>query len=90
MLVVDDQLDARESLCDVLRHFGAQVQAAGGVRETLNVLPEFRPHVLLADIAMPGEDGYALIEQLRSMDDPALREMPAAALTAFSATSDRM
>lgn len=90
VLVVDDQLDARESLCDILRHFGAQVQAAGGVREALNVLPEFRPHVLLADIAMPGEDGYALIEQLRRMDDPVLREMPAAALTAFSATSDRM
>ena len=90
VLVVDDELDARESLCGVLRHFGAQVQAAGGVSEALNVLPAFRPHVLLADIAMPGEDGYALIEQLRRMDDPALRDTPAAALTAFSAVTDRL
>lgn len=89
VLVVDDQPDARESLSGVLRQFGAEVRASASVREALDAVNEFLPHVLLADIAMPGEDAYDLIKRLRDMDNPALRHLPAAALTAYCSIDDR-
>ena len=46
-------------------------------------------HVLLADIAMPGEDGYALIRRLRACPRSAVASIPAAALTAFARDEDR-
>jgi len=45
--------------------------------------------VLLSDIAMPGEDGYDLIRQVRALDDPKMGPLPAAAVTAFANASDR-
>ena len=48
-----------------------------------------RVDVLLADIAMPHEDGYALIRRLRAMDARGIGAIPAAALTAFARDEDR-
>jgi CheY-like chemotaxis protein len=48
-----------------------------------------RVNVLLADIAMPGEDGYTLIRRLRSGHVPGMASIPAAALTAFAREEDR-
>jgi CheY-like chemotaxis protein len=45
--------------------------------------------VLLADIAMPGEDGYSLIRKIRALEQPGLASIPAAALTAFARNEDR-
>jgi CheY-like chemotaxis protein len=54
-----------------------------------DVLQHEHVDVLLADIAMPGEDGYAFIRRLRALDSPALASIPAAALTAFARAEDR-
>jgi CheY-like chemotaxis protein len=45
--------------------------------------------VLLADIGMPGEDGYALIEKIRGAEAAQVSSIPAAALTAFARAEDR-
>jgi CheY-like chemotaxis protein len=45
---------------------------------------------VISDIEMPGEDGYALIRQLRALDDPALARIPAIALTAYGRVEDRL
>jgi CheY-like chemotaxis protein len=45
--------------------------------------------VLLSDIAMPGEDGYALIRQVRALAPDRGGRVPAAALTAYATLEDR-
>ncbi|HKV06659.1 MAG TPA: ATP-binding protein, partial [Thermoanaerobaculia bacterium] len=67
VLVVDDEPDARELLLTLLEDCGAQVEAAASVREALEAFPRLRPEVLISDIAMPGEDGYDLIRQVRAL-----------------------
>jgi DNA-binding response OmpR family regulator len=49
----------------------------------------FRPHALVADIGMPDVDGFELIRQVRASEDPTVRDVPAAALTAFARSEDR-
>jgi len=88
LFVVDDAPAAREIVVSTLRKYGAEVMAATSVRQALQALPAFEPDLVLSDIAMPGEDGYSLIEQLRSLPGP-LGQVPAIALTAFASTEDR-
>ena len=47
------------------------------------------PDLLLADLGLPGEDGYALLGRVRAMNTPATRSLPAVALTAYARSSDR-
>jgi len=81
VLVVDDHGDARELLALVLRERGAEVLVAAGVSEALEVLARSSVDVLVSDLAMPGADGYALIEAVRATRGAA---MPAVALTAYA------
>jgi CheY-like chemotaxis protein len=53
-------------------------------------MSERPPHILLADIGMPGEDGYALIRKMRASADERLARLPAVALTAFGREEDRL
>ena len=90
VLVVDDQEDARESVCAVLKHCGANVLTAASTADALRIMDRFTPDILLADIAMPQDDGYALIRKVRNEMPPAVRGVPAAALTAYASTEDRL
>ncbi|HKI02399.1 MAG TPA: ATP-binding protein [Thermoanaerobaculia bacterium] len=89
VLVVDDEPDARETLQQILEHCDAEVLAVGSAREGLEALESWRPHVLLSDIGMPGEDGYSLIRQVRDLPADRGGCTPAAALTAFARSEDR-
>src|SRR5688572_18991685 len=51
--------------------------------DAIDILAEWRPDVLLTDIAMPGEDGYALMRRVRALPGP-VGTIPAVALTAFT------
>jgi signal transduction histidine kinase/ActR/RegA family two-component response regulator len=88
VLVVDDEADARDIVEAVLRKRGAQVFTAGSVSEALLRLDETLPHLLVADIGMPGEDGYELIRRVRALPLPA-GHIPAMALTAYGRPEDR-
>jgi len=89
VLVVDDEEDAREAMAVLLAQAGARVISVSGAAEALDALDRERPHVLLSDIAMPGEDGYALIRRIRARPADRLARIPAAALTAYATLEDR-
>lgn len=89
VLVVDDDADARELLAMILEEEGCVVCSAESAREAMRCIGTFMPDVLLSDIAMPEEDGYALIRNVRGLSRERGGEMPAAAITAYSRPEDR-
>jgi CheY-like chemotaxis protein len=89
VLVVDDQEFTREVVAAILRRTGAVVHTASSVREGLQLFRKLEPHVVVCDIAMPEEDGYVFLRQVRARPD-ALRTTPILALTAFGRPEDRV
>jgi PAS domain S-box-containing protein len=89
VLVVDDDEDARELITAVLEGAGASTEASDSVPGAFIALRRFRPHVLVSDIAMPQEDGYAFIKRLRAMDPAEGGGIPSIALTAYTRNEDR-
>ena len=89
VMIVDDDPDARELVAATLGHYGADVTEGTSVADAMALLPEARPHVLLSDIAMQSEDGYALIERIRTLPEERGGLVPAIALTAYAGVSDR-
>jgi signal transduction histidine kinase/ActR/RegA family two-component response regulator len=89
VLVVDDDADARSLLTFVLERQGARVVSAANADAGAELLERERPHVLLADIEMPREDGYAFIRRVRALAESAGGGTPAAALTAYAGAHDR-
>ena len=90
VLVVDDDLDAREMLKIALEQYQATVRIAASAQDALAAVAEESPDVLVSDIEMPGTSGYELVRQLRHSDSPELRRLPAVALTAYARTEDRV
>jgi CheY-like chemotaxis protein len=89
VLVVDDEADARELVRRVLEASNAIVITASSAAEGLELLRRERPHVLLSDIGMPEEDGYALLRKIRDLPPSEGGSIPAGALTAFARSEDR-
>ncbi len=89
VLFVDDDANTREMLEEALRSAGSDVQTAVSVDDALAHLQRWRPHVLLSDIGMPDQDGYALIRQVRALADEAGGHTPAVALTGYARDRDR-
>jgi signal transduction histidine kinase/CheY-like chemotaxis protein len=88
-LVVDDEQDTRDLLKTMLGHNGLEVLTASSAAEALLAFEEFRPHVLICDVGMPGEDGYSLISKVRSFPPEQGGRTPAIALTAYVRGVDR-
>ena len=89
VLVVDDEVDARELVKRLLEMAGATVSTAGSASEAMERILAARPDVLVCDIGMPGEDGYSLIRQLRVLEKSQESALPAVALTAYARSEDR-
>lgn len=89
VLVVDDDADSLELVREALAQAGASVRAARSAKEALLELAAAVPAVLLSDIAMPDEDGYALIRRIRSFPAVSGGKVRAAALTAFAFPEDK-
>ncbi len=89
VLLVDDHAAVRDVITLLLERFGAVVTAAPGAREALEILERERPDVLITDIEMPGEDGYALIRKVRALPVGRGGQTPAAALTGLWSAEDR-
>jgi K+-sensing histidine kinase KdpD/CheY-like chemotaxis protein len=89
VLLVDDEPDAREMMAAVLETSGATVASAASAIDALETLTGRDFDVVLADIAMPGQDGYQLIQSIRESADVRLAHTPAAAVTACASDDER-
>ena len=89
VLAVDDEADALSLLTEILEAAGARVTTARTGAAALEKIGLIGPDVLVADLGMPLMDGFELINRLRQSDDPRLRNLPAAALTAYARSEDR-
>jgi PAS domain S-box-containing protein len=85
ILVVEDHDDAREMIAGVLEAAGARVLAASRTMEAIERVAHVKPDVLVADLGLPGEDGYELLNRLRAR----YPDLPAIALTAYARSTDR-
>ena len=90
VLVVDDEADTRELIREVLKECGSEVITSQSVAEALVALEEHKPDILISDLGMPDEDGYALISKIRALPADRGGHIPAAALTAYARAEDRM
>ena len=86
VLVVEDDRECRELLQVILEGAGAQVTSASSVRDAMDTVTTCELDVLVSDIGMPGEDGFALIRKIRSLDG-AIAKIPALALTGYEQTA---
>jgi PAS domain S-box-containing protein len=89
VLAVDDEEDALTLLRVVLETAGAEVTTVASASAALERIADAKPHVLVLDLGMPDMDGFELIKRIRKSKDPAIRNVPAAALTAFARSEDR-
>ena len=90
ILVVDDDADAREMIALALQSRGAVIQSASSAAEALDAIGREKPDVMIADIGMPHEDGYMLIQKVRALErDNSQPGLPAIALTAYASAADR-
>ncbi|HVG39125.1 MAG TPA: ATP-binding protein [Pyrinomonadaceae bacterium] len=90
VMIVDDESATRELLTMILKQNGAEVIAVASTAEALDNIRQKRPDVLVSDIEMPGEDGYRLILRVRAFEAEHGGRIPAAALTAYARTEDRV
>jgi signal transduction histidine kinase len=89
ILLVDDDDDGRALTSLVLTQAGATVKGVGSVREALELREAERPDVLVSDVGLPVQDGYALIRQLRQHERDHGGFLPAVALTGYARAEDR-
>jgi signal transduction histidine kinase/ActR/RegA family two-component response regulator len=89
ILVVDNHADGRTLTSLVLTDAGASVTAVASAREALQLLEGHRPDVLVTDIGLPEEDGYALVRRIRQHEAEHGGFLPAIALTGFARAEDR-
>ena len=90
ILVVDDEPDARTLVKRLLEDCDARVITAASAAEAVDAVRQHRPDVLVSDIGMPVEDGYALLRRVRALGPAAGGDVPAVALTAYARAEDRM
>jgi PAS domain S-box-containing protein len=90
VLVVDDAVDSRDMLGLILEKAGAEVKLASSAKEALKIVESWRPGLLIADIGMPDEDGYALIRQVRALKPQEGGMVPALAVTGYASRQDRL
>jgi PAS domain S-box-containing protein len=90
VLVVDDGEDVREVVSAVLGQYGAEVKAVGTAGEALELMAGFVPHVLVSEVEMRGETGFSLIQKVRALPEDHGGLVPAAALSAYGRTDDRV
>ncbi|MGH9916911.1 MAG: ATP-binding response regulator, partial [Pyrinomonadaceae bacterium] len=91
ILVVDDEIDAREMVAYILEQYGARVTPAASAAEALAeiTVSKQRYDLIISDIGMPDEDGYSLIRRVRALGPEQGGQIPAIALTAYGLANDR-
>src|SRR5919197_129291 len=88
-MAIDDEEDALGLLRVVLEAAGADVVTMSSAADALKRVGDVKPDALVVDLGMPQMDGFDFITRLRASTDADVREIPAAALTAFARSEDR-
>jgi CheY-like chemotaxis protein len=88
ILVVEDDEATRDGFSVMLQSLGASVHTSASAALGFEALTEFKPDVLLCDVAMPGEDGYSLARRIRKLKSNQGGKTPAIALTAYAGAED--
>ncbi len=88
VLIVDDEPGSLEVFAEIVKSFGGKPLQCSSVRDAMTLFEKFRPDVVVSDIAMPLEDGYALIRKIRALPSEKGGRVPAIALTAYAAHHD--
>ena len=88
VLVVDDDADSRTFVCQLLEDHGARVAVSDSTSDAFQQFRQLRPDVLISDLGMPDEDGYALIRRIRALTSREGGGTPAVALTAYVRSQD--
>lgn len=83
VLVVDDNLDSCVWMTCLLELYGIEVHSTFTVHQALAAFVELRPDLVISDIALPGEDGYSLLRQIRQIEDRLDKSTPVIAVTAL-------
>ena len=86
MLLVEDDLDSRQFLCEVLRACGATVLDTDNVAKAKEIVTSTRLDLIVTDLALPGEDGAAFLKWLRTPGRDKSRAVPVIAVTGFYET----
>jgi PAS domain S-box-containing protein len=89
ILAVDDDRDALALVREILEATGATVATADSAQHALDLLERITPDILVADLGMPHMSGFDLIDRVRRSERQEVRQMPAAALTAYARSEDR-
>jgi signal transduction histidine kinase len=87
ILSVDDQQDTRELITIALARYGAEVKTSDSASTALQLVKEWKPHVVVSDIGLPGMDGYDFMRQLRKLEADGER-IPAIAVTGYAGAID--
>jgi CheY-like chemotaxis protein len=90
VMAVDDDPDAVTLIAELLEAAGARVSTAGSAEDALRAMDSDPPQVLVTDLGMPVVDGFQLIGRVRAHHNPLVRRVPAAALTAYARSEDRV
>jgi CheY-like chemotaxis protein len=89
VLLVDDDSDTLKLMTTALTRRQATVTAVSSANEAIKAISRRRPDVLVSDLAMPDEDGYGLIQKIRSLEANSGDSIPAVAITAYAKDEDR-
>ena len=87
VLTVDDQQDTRELITIALARYGAEVKASDSASTALQLIKEWKPHVVVSDIGLPGMDGYDFMRQVRELESDG-EHIPAIAVTGYAGAVD--
>jgi len=83
VLVVDDDADVLELFAVALTACGAEVTTTDNARDAIALATRTRPHAIVSDIAMAGEDGYWLVREIKRLPAEIVGDVPVIAATAY-------
>ena len=84
VLIVEDDEDSRQLLATLFEYCGALVTTCHSTESALEDLGEYRPHVIISDLSLPGADGFQFIRALRKLSPEAGGDVPAIAVSAYA------
>ena len=87
LLIVEDNVDCLGALRFLLEYNGAEVRAVASVDQARVAFAQQRPHVVISDLSMPGEDGFAFLAFVRALPPALGSATPAVAFSAMSPTN---